>query len=142
MAENKPLYVLDACVLLKWVFDYEEDSKVALRFLDLILNERIDVAVPVNCFIEISNILAGKKYKDGLEFLSKMLYLGIDQYDFTLKLASGAWEIVEQYEGIVFYDALYHALALKLGGTFVTADERYYERAKALKHILLLKDYR
>ena len=40
--------------------------------------------------------------------------------------------------GVAFYDAAYHAVALGLGGVFVTADERYVRRAsRAGRHIVL-----
>ena len=33
--------------------------------------------------------------------------------------------------GVAFYDAAYHAVALGLGGVFVTGDERYVRRASS-----------
>ena len=42
--------------------------------------------------------------------------------------------------GVTFYDAAYHAVAVKSGGTFVTADEAYIRRAGNAGHVISLKD--
>jgi len=36
---------------------------------------------------------------------------------------------------VSFYDASYHALAKKIGGVFITADNRYYDKAKVVGNI-------
>ena len=41
--------------------------------------------------------------------------------------------------GVAFYDAAYHAVALGLGGVFVTADERYVRRASRAGSISSLR---
>jgi predicted nucleic acid-binding protein len=41
---------------------------------------------------------------------------------------------------VTFYDASYHAVALKAGGTFVTADDAYVRRAGNAGHVLSLND--
>ena len=40
---------------------------------------------------------------------------------------------------VAFYDAAYHAVALRLGGVFVTADERYVRRASGAGGISSLR---
>lgn len=39
------------------------------------------------------------------------------------------------------FDTLYHAVALKQGVTLVTADKKYYQKAKDFGNIALLSDY-
>lgn len=39
------------------------------------------------------------------------------------------------------YDSIYHALAIRMDGTFLTADKRHYAKAKSFGHIKLLKDW-
>lgn len=39
------------------------------------------------------------------------------------------------------FDTLYHATAFLAEGTLITADERYYHKAKSLGQILLLADW-
>ena len=40
------------------------------------------------------------------------------------------------------FDTLYHAMAMQHGGTFVTADERYFAKARALGGIELLSTFK
>ena len=42
---------------------------------------------------------------------------------------------------MTFYDAAYHALALVEHGTFVTADGKYFTKAKKAGAIALLSDF-
>jgi len=49
---------------------------------------------------------------------------------------------MKKYTKISFYDAAYHALALNTGGTFITADKKYYEKTKSEGNIMLLKNYK
>ena len=39
---------------------------------------------------------------------------------------------------VSFYDASYHALAQKMGGIFITADKKYYQKARAKGNIEFL----
>ena len=40
------------------------------------------------------------------------------------------------------YDSIYHALALELSATFVTADRRHFAKAKQFGHMELLSEWR
>ena len=40
------------------------------------------------------------------------------------------------------YDSVYHAMAVELGGTFVTADRRHVSKAAAFGHMALLDDWK
>ena len=40
------------------------------------------------------------------------------------------------------YDSVYHAMALELGGTFVTADRRHASKAARFGHVTLLEDWK
>lgn len=39
------------------------------------------------------------------------------------------------------FDTLYHALAIEINGIFITADEKYFNKACSFGHIQLLADY-
>jgi len=43
--------------------------------------------------------------------------------------------------GVTFYDAAYHAVALRNGGTMITADEAYYRKAKGHGGVVLLREF-
>lgn len=49
-----------------------------------------------------------------------------------------AIELARQYNHHLF-DTLYHAAALEESATFITADRRYYDKAKLAGHIMLLE---
>jgi predicted nucleic acid-binding protein len=53
-------------------------------------------------------------------------------------LLVNALAITARHPGVTVYDAAYHALALRVDGVFVTADERYFRRTKRLGAIELL----
>lgn len=143
MEENrKRLYVVDACVLIKWSLVEENDSLIALALRKDFFDEKLDLCVPSLAFHEVLNILALKKPEFYLIFLAELHALWLVQYELTLKVSSLALSIVRKIKGIALYDAIYHSLAMHLNATFITADERYYEKAKGLKHIMLLKDYK
>ena len=50
-----------------------------------------------------------------------------------------AAQIAVQFNHHLF-DTWYHAVALGAGATLVTADERYFNKAKGLANIVLLRD--
>jgi predicted nucleic acid-binding protein len=57
-------------------------------------------------------------------------------------LLSSAFDIAEQYHGTI-YDSLYLALAMRLGGRMVTADQRLYNSLAAtplVNHIVWVAD--
>ncbi len=141
MAENKNLYIVDASVMLKWFLKNENDVEIALRVRNDRVLRKVDIAVPTHAFYEIMNTLGLKSPDEMLTCLSQLYLLRLNQYDLNLSLASTAQELMRKFKGVTFYDAAYHALALNLGGTFITADTKYFEKTKSAKHIKLLKNY-
>lgn len=142
MADRKQLFVTDACVLLKWIVrDAEEDVSNAIALREDILKEHVDVIVPTHCFSEVCNMLGLKRHSEALSFLSFLLNAGIEEYGLTLDIGNTAFKFMEQYKGVTFYDAAYHALAIQEGGIFITADEKYHNMTRKEGSIMLLKDY-
>jgi predicted nucleic acid-binding protein len=43
---------------------------------------------------------------------------------------------------VTFYDAAYHALAIRHRGTMLTADRAYVKKAERAGHLKLLNDWR
>lgn len=77
-----------------------------------------------------------------LSFLSHLLALNMDEHYLNLSCFVQALEIVKKCQGVAFCDAFYHALAISLGATFITADAKYFKKAKNFKGIMMLEDYR
>lgn len=137
--------VVDASVALKWVLP-EEDSELAEALLDCGATLR----APAFVFVELANALwfqmrAGKL--DAAEAAGCMR----DLREAPLQLWDGeeplpsTLEWAERLDHAV-YDCAYLALALHLDGTYVTADRRYCQKARARDElrdrVVLLSDLR
>lgn len=141
MAENKQLFVADASVIFKWAVEETNDAQPALLFKDDFVNKKIHILVPVFCFTEICNALGLKYPEIAMNFFSQLLILGLDERQVSFDVANIAFQLMQQYSGITFYDASYYALAIQENATFITADEKYYKKTKKESRIMLLKDY-
>lgn len=144
MVGNKSLFIVDASVLLKWYVEEgkEEDLETASELRTDYHTEKITLAVPHYAWSEVLNTLGRKNsFDEALAYFSRFLAFEIEEYPVTLELAAVAIELMQEFHGITFYDAGYHALALQHGGTFITADEQYYKKTKGKGHVMLLKHY-
>ncbi len=119
----KPL-VVDASVAAKW-FLPEPDAAAALRLLD----GRHRLATPDLIRSEFGNIV-WKLHARGVldpteasDLIEHFLSMPLEIHDSTYLLAP-ALQIAIATKRTV-YDSLYLALAIELGGTVVTADERW-----------------
>ena len=128
------MIVLDSSVALKWVFADEEGAGHAERVRDEHISAKNEIAVPALFFYEIANVLATKvklPAEEALEAfdLINAFELNVHELDST-----------EYAEAITFamklkvsvYDASYHVLANRLGCRFLTADRKFWEKAKGL----------
>lgn len=142
MADNKQLYIADASVLLKWFIEEIEDHEQALKFKKDFVNEKIEINIPTCCIYEIMNTITRKIPQAAMIILSQILIMEIEEFTLNLENSYTAVEIIDKFPKISFYDAIYHSLAIRNNGTFLTSDKKYYNLAKPLKHIKLLKDYK
>ena len=121
--------VVDASVAAKW-FLPEPDAAAALRLLD----GRHRLVSPDLIRAEVGNIVWKLRGRDLLsadeasEMIEHFLAMPLDIYDSTFLLA-GALEIAMETKRTV-YDSLYLALAVELGATVITADERWVNALK------------
>ena len=128
------MIVLDASVVLKWLFP-EENGET--RFLEEHLSGENPVAVPELFFYEVSNVLATKtslplgSVRQGLDFLAD---LELETYSFGREEYHLAAEMARRY-GISAYDAAYIALAQRLGCPFFTADRKLFRKIKVLPFV-------
>lgn len=141
MAESRSIFVADASVIAKWASIEPEDLEKALLFKDDFIKGEISIIVTSYCFSEICNLLYFKSPSIALEFFSYLCVSNIIEHQLTLNLANLVFQIMNQYKGISFYDASYHALAIQEKGTFITADEKYFKKTHKEGRIMLLKDY-
>ncbi|MEK7672899.1 MAG: type II toxin-antitoxin system VapC family toxin [Patescibacteria group bacterium] len=136
----KKLYIVDASVIIKWGA-LEENHKEALKLREDFLKNNIEFAIPTLAIYEAMNYMVRKEPNKALLFLSQLLSMKINQFSITLGNTAKSLDITEAFKKTSFYDAHYHSLAILNNATFITADEKYYEQAKSLKHIQLLKHY-
>lgn len=116
--------VVDASVAAKW-FLPEPNAAAALRLLD----GRHRLAAPDLIRAEFGNIVwklhahGALDTNEASEMIEHFLSMPLEIHDSTYLLAP-AQEIAIATKRTV-YDSLYLALAVELGGTVVTADERW-----------------
>lgn len=133
----------DASVLLKWVLpgEDEQDTDEALALRDEAVAGRLDLVVPQLWIYEVGNTLARRFPNEAGELLATLADFGLTEAGLDARWRSRAVALCVTY-GVVFYDAAYHAVALGLGGVFVTADERYVRRASGAGGISSLRRWR
>ena len=134
------MIVLDASVVLKWIFEDEEDSFSAKSYRERHISGKEIAAVHDLFFYEIGNVLTtktGLNTNDAMEAFTLLWQFDFEVFHFGHKEFSTAIALSRRHS-ISVYDAAYIVLALNLKCDFVTADRRLYERTKALKTVKLL----
>ncbi|GAB4484717.1 MAG: type II toxin-antitoxin system VapC family toxin [Thermodesulfovibrionales bacterium] len=134
------MIVLDASVVLKWLFEDEDGVLRAARLKDGHVSGEETVAVPDLLFYEIGNVLATKTRisdEDIAEAFSLLWDFSLERFDFGLEDYLGALDLSRRYR-ITLYDAAYVELSRRLKTRFVTADRKLYEKIKDMKTVELL----
>jgi len=140
MATNN-LYVPDASVILKWVFNAakEADSDAALMLLNSWVNGKCDLVLPSLWLYEVGNIIGRNMPDKAAQFMKMLIEYRIEEAPITPLIAQRTLSIMSDC-GVTFYDAVYHVIALELTGTLVTADAAYMKKAGKLGNAVLLAD--
>ncbi len=134
------MIVLDASVVLKWIFEDEDGGDRAVRLKDDHVAGLQIIAAPDVLFYEIGNVLATKTRLSGgaiLEAFSLLWDFSLERFDLGFEEFQGSLALSRKYK-ITLYDAAYIELARRIKCTFVTADGKLYEKTKALKMVELL----
>lgn len=135
--------VVDASVIVKWLFPSqtnEPDAEKALQLFAEIEAERYSVVQPPHWLAEVAAVAvridpstARQKVAAFLE-LNFATIASIETYSMACALSSR----LEHH----LFDTLYHAVALVVDDSLlITADERYYQKAKTIGCIVLLSDF-
>jgi len=132
----------DASVLLKWVVppanEHHVEQAIAIR--DALLDGRIRLLVPWLWYYEVGNTL-GRKYPDYADaLLSNLIDMDMENLSPDKAMQTVIIQLVSRFQ-VTFYDAAYHALAIKQNGVFVTADAKYIQKSASAGHIMHLKDW-
>jgi predicted nucleic acid-binding protein len=142
MAASNGTYIVDASVLIKWAGKEAEDLNQSEALRIDYKNGVSEIIVLALTLWELGNYL-GREFdeKTASSVFNHFQNYGFRQALLSLEISHSAFEIMRKCPGVTFYDASYHALALNKGGTFLTADKKYYEKTKNLGNTMLLKDY-
>ena len=134
--------VPDASVLLKWILrsEHEPDSDRALDLKTAWLADACELVVPSLWVFEVGNILGLKRPATAAPLLQAMLDLGIRE-EAPHGYAAAIVRLMREHR-VTFYDAAYHALAIRHRGTMLTADRAYVKKAARAGHVTLLNDWR
>lgn len=134
------MIVLDASVVLKWIFDDEDGGVSAARWKDAHVSGHEIVAVPDLLFYEIGNVLATKTRLSEAAVAEAFLLLwefSLERFDLGLEEFQAGLALSRKYK-ITIYDAAYVELSRRLKCPFVTADKKLYEKVKSIKTVELL----
>ena len=135
--------VLDASVIVKWIFADRTDeahSLQALQILQFVKESRVTVAQPPHWLTEVTAVIVrldpdrARQAVALLHALEFPVVMGVEVYHKACDLSTSLKQHV--------FDTLYHAVAFtEPGATFVTADEQYYRKAHQAGRIVRVKDF-
>jgi len=137
-----PTFVPDASVLLKWTLESQDeaDSRKALELMQSWLAGKCRIVVPSFWIYEVGNILGLKQPALARQLLGILVGYKLEEEAIS-DLYGSILKLMSQVD-VSFYDAAYHAIAMKHEGTFVTADKDYFQKAASLGHVTHLDEWR
>ena len=135
------IYVPDASVILKWVFDTPEegDRDAALMLLNSWVAGECEFVLPSLWLYEVGNIVGRNIPAKAAEVMELLIEYRIAEVPVTSAIVNRTLAIMSKSR-VTFYDAVYHAVALERRGTLVTADAAYMKKAGKLEHAVLLSE--
>ncbi len=134
--------VADASVAVKWFLPSAEEPHAdqAVTLLTGLREGKYELVEPAHWFAEVASVLvrfAPETLDEDLRDLAALAPTVLD----TLAVYRSAGRLAARLKHHLF-DTLYHAVAFSLSGaTLVTADERYYRKAREVGRILRLADF-
>lgn len=132
------IIVPDASVILKWVLrDDETHRENALAILSGWLDGKYEILVPPLWRYEVGNILTRREPVFAGAIMEKLLQYEFPEIKISGTLLSVMIDLTRSNK-VTFYDAAYHAIAIREKGKFVTFDKEYYNKAKDKGYVQLL----
>lgn len=134
--------VLDASVIVKWIFPdpvREPHSDRALSVLEDIRTGDVEPLQPPHWLAEVAAVVARLDPKivgPAIAFLDAMEFPVLGEAAVYRRAAVLASDLNQH-----LFDTLYHALALERQAHLISADRRYYGRARHLGQIVYLADW-
>jgi predicted nucleic acid-binding protein len=138
------MVVVDASVAVKWFLSDRPDepnTDSALQVLEHSVLGLLPMVQPPHFVAEVAAVLARLKPDDAQADLADFLEIRHETLA-TVQTYHTALELATRYQHHLF-DTLYHAVALHTpGAVLITADERYYAKARSEGRIRLLQDFK
>lgn len=137
------IFVPDASVILKWAIGLESelDREKAIHILDAWVGNNIEIVLPELWVFEVGNVLGRMVPDSALEKMETLLEFRFKTKELDKETCKSIFELMKDLS-VSFYDASYHALAQRMGGVFITADDKYYQKARARGNIEFLGNLR
>lgn len=136
------ILVVDASVAIKWFLRFrpdEEDSERALRILEGAASGTHTLIAPPHFLAEVAAVLAREKPRAALADMNDLQEILFERAE-SPEVYARATAMAIRLDHHVF-DTLYHAAALCTpDATLITADRRYYGKARLEGRIRLLAD--
>ena len=137
--------VVDASVAVKWFAEgdwalREDDIEPALEILKASTRGTLDFYQPPHFLAEVAAVVSRLAPDQAQQYIDNLAQLNITWAAPTVA-SSRAIELAQQLDHHLF-DTLYHAVALSVpGAVLLTADRRYFDKAKHLGQIAWLADF-
>ncbi|EAR21295.1 type II toxin-antitoxin system VapC family toxin [Nitrococcus mobilis] len=134
--------VIDASVTVKWLFPdpaVEPQADQAVAILEGIRRGTLAPLQPPHWLIEVAAVISRLRpamAERAIELLDAMELPIINDPGIIRRASRLAVQLQHH-----LFDTAYHALALEWGATLVTADRRYYRKARALGGVRDLTDW-
>ncbi|MBU1088934.1 type II toxin-antitoxin system VapC family toxin [Patescibacteria group bacterium] len=145
---NKKKYCFDANIIIKLIIEEDYSDKAKHLFVQIIKDEKTIIS-PSFAKVEIFSVLRKKIFFKKLnqaklaKNLLKLPKLKINYISENWKLLDLAMELAKKLKETVVYDCIYLALAQQQKAIFVTADKKFFNKAKTVyKPSLLLSQYK
>ncbi len=137
------IYIVDNSVLIKALREREEDHELALDVLSKRFNGNIEIILPSLWLYEAGNAILNVKpaWNDEEKITALKSLQSLKFKELNVLNTEKVFELCSKY-AVTFYDAYYHALAIQEGATLITADIKYFIKAKKAGHIIRLEDFK
>ncbi len=137
------IFVPDTSVILKWAIGLESelDREKAIHILDAWVGNNIEIVLPELWVFEVGNVLGRMVPDSALEKMETLLEFRFKTKELNKQTCKSILKLMKDLS-VSFYDASYHALAQRMGGVFITADDKYYQKARARGNIEFLGNLR
>lgn len=133
-------YIIDASVLLTAILG--KNKKIATWVKGIFseaTNKKAELYSSSFLALEFANGIrfSLKDHTEAVSVYDKFVKLPLKLFSFNQEQIKEVLKLSYQLKTTV-YDTSYHYLAKLLGGTFITCDKQYYQKARKLEDVLLL----